>query len=88
MIQLRIVCILHINNETDMNGNLMLLNLPYVSSSVPVDQIFPPQVILCLYLQHIKKNFPTILYPIDRSSDTSAFELHMIASGLCFVVSI
>ena len=55
MIQLRIVCILHINNETDMNGNLMLLNLPYVSSSVPVDQIFPPQVILCLYLQHIKK---------------------------------
>ena len=41
MIQLRIVCILHINNETDMNGNLMLLNLPYVSSSVPVDQISP-----------------------------------------------
>ena len=58
MIQLRIVCILHINNETDMNGNLMLLNLPYVSSSVPVDQISPTSSnIMFIFTTYQKKSF-------------------------------
>ena len=58
MIQLRIVCILHINNETDMNGNLMLLNLPYLYSSVPVDQIYPTSNnFMFIFTTYKKKSF-------------------------------
>ena len=84
VIQFRIVCISHLDYKTDKQGNIIQLNLPYISSRVRADQISPGFSIFVYNHKITKETFLASLYSTVRSSDTWAFELQRSASGLCF----